>query len=53
MCVVAELRAVDVRSSHQYEDEIGNALSENGLFIVKMEFSVQTGLNHLQLPAIE
>jgi hypothetical protein len=28
-----EPRAVDVRSSHQFEDEIGAASSENGLFI--------------------
>jgi hypothetical protein len=44
MCVVAELLAVDVRSSHQFEEEIGAASSENGLFIAKMEFSVWTGL---------
>jgi hypothetical protein len=44
MCVIAELRAVEVRSSHQFEEEIGAAASENGLFIAKMEFSVQTGL---------
>jgi len=42
MRVVAELRAVDVISSHQYEEEIGAASSENGLFIAKMEFSVRT-----------
>jgi hypothetical protein len=42
MCVVAELRAVGVRSSHQFEEEIGAASSENGLFIAKMEFSVWT-----------
>jgi hypothetical protein len=42
MCVVAELRAIDLRSSHQFEEEIGAASSENGLFIAKMEFSVLT-----------
>jgi hypothetical protein len=36
MCVVAELRAVSMRSSHQFEEEIGAASSENGLFIAKM-----------------
>jgi hypothetical protein len=44
MCVVAELRAVDLSSSHQFEEEIGAASSENGLFIAKMEFSVRTGV---------
>jgi len=43
MRVVAEPRAVDVSSNHQFEKEIGAASSENGLFIAKMEFSVQTG----------
>ncbi len=42
MCVVAELRGVDVISSHQFEEEIGAASSENGLLIAKMEFSVRT-----------
>jgi hypothetical protein len=42
MCVVAELRAVDVSLSYQFEEEIGNASSDNGLFIAKMEFSVRT-----------
>jgi hypothetical protein len=41
-CVVADLRAVDVISSHQFEEEIGAASSENGLFIAKMKFSVWT-----------
>src|SRR6266540_3752768 len=41
MCVVAELRGVDVISSHQFEEEIGAASSENGLLIAKMEFSVR------------
>ncbi len=41
-CVVAALCAVDLRSSHQFEDEICNASSENGLFFPKMEFSVWT-----------
>jgi hypothetical protein len=36
MCVVAELRAVDLILSHQFEEEIGAASSENGLFIAKM-----------------
>jgi hypothetical protein len=45
MCVVAELRAVDLRSSHQFEEEIGAAPSENGLFIAKMEFSLWTAIN--------
>jgi hypothetical protein len=35
-------RAVDVSSSHQLEEEIGDASSENGLFMAKMEFSVRT-----------
>src|SRR5262249_61906496 len=43
MWVVAEPRADDVRSSHQFEEEIGAASSENGLLIAEMEFSVQTG----------
>jgi hypothetical protein len=34
---------VDVISSHQLEEEIGAASSENGLFIAKMEFSVWAG----------
>src|SRR5262245_18755307 len=50
MCVVADLCAVDLRSSHQLEDEIGAASSENGLFIAKMEFSVRTGGNVTSLP---
>jgi hypothetical protein len=33
-----------VISSHQFEEEIGAASSENGLFIAKMLFSVRTGL---------
>jgi hypothetical protein len=41
-------------SSHQFEEDIGDASSENGLFIAKMDFSVRTvveiaevgGLNH-------
>ncbi len=37
-------RAVDVSSSCQFEEEIGAALSENGLFTAMMEFSVQTSL---------
>jgi hypothetical protein len=36
MRVVADLCAVDMRSSHRFEDEIGAASSENGLFIAKM-----------------
>jgi len=43
MRIVAGLRAVDVSSSHQFEEEIGAASSKNGLFIAKMEFSVRTG----------
>jgi hypothetical protein len=42
MCVVTEARAVDVSSSHQFEEEIGDASLEYGLFIAKMKFSVQT-----------
>jgi hypothetical protein len=42
MCVVAELHAVDVISSHQFEEEIGAAASENRLFIAKMELSIRT-----------
>jgi hypothetical protein len=36
MCVVAEPGAVDLISSHQFEEEIGASSSENGLFIAKM-----------------
>jgi uncharacterized protein YndB with AHSA1/START domain len=32
-----------VRSSHQFDEDIGAASSENGLFLAKMEFSVMTG----------
>jgi hypothetical protein len=35
-------RAVDVSSSHQFEEEIGDASSEKGLFMAKMGFSVRT-----------
>jgi hypothetical protein len=42
MCNATELRAVDLSSSHQFEEVIGAASSENGLFIAKMEFSIQT-----------
>src|SRR5262249_20262133 len=42
VCTAAELRAVDLSSSHQFEEEIGTSSSENGLFIPKMEFSVRT-----------
>jgi len=38
-----KLHGVAVRSSHQFEEEIGAASSENGLFIAKMKFSVRTG----------
>jgi hypothetical protein len=44
MRIVAALRAVDLSSSHQFEEEIGAASSENGLFIAKMEFPVRTAL---------
>jgi hypothetical protein len=40
--LLPKLRAVDVRSSHQFEEEIGAASSENGFFIAKIEFSVRT-----------
>jgi len=42
MRLVVELRAVEVSSSHQFEEEVGAASSENGLFIAKMEFSLWT-----------
>jgi hypothetical protein len=42
MRIVAELRAVEERSSHEFEEVIGNASSENWLFIAKIEFSVRT-----------
>src|SRR5262249_23600966 len=42
MRIAAELRAVDMSSSHQFEEEIGASSSENRLFIPKMEFSVRT-----------
>jgi hypothetical protein len=44
MCVIAEPRAVGVRSSYQFDEEIGAASAENGLFIAKMEFSVRTAV---------
>jgi len=34
--------ASNLVESHQFEEEIGVASSENGLFIAKMEFSVRT-----------
>jgi hypothetical protein len=37
---IAELRAIDLRSSHQFEEEIGNASSANGLLFHKTEFSM-------------
>jgi hypothetical protein len=37
-----KLRAVDLITSHQFEEEIGDASSESGLFVTKMEFSVLT-----------
>jgi len=43
MRIAAELRDVDVGSSHQFEEEIGASSSENGLFIAKMEISVRIG----------
>ena len=42
MRIVAGPRAVDLSSSHQFDGEIGDASSENGLFMAKMEFSVRT-----------
>src|SRR5262249_577197 len=50
MCIAAELRAVDLSSSHQFDEEIGAASSENGFFIPKMEFSVRTRCRHAGLP---
>jgi hypothetical protein len=44
MRIAAELHAIDLRSSHQFEEEIGAASLENGLFIAKMGFSIRTGL---------
>jgi len=38
-----ELRAIDLRSSHQFEEEIGAASSENLVLIHKTEFSIRTG----------
>jgi hypothetical protein len=32
-------RADDMNSSHQFEEEIGAASSEDGVFIAKMEFA--------------
>jgi hypothetical protein len=40
--LMPKLRAVDLITSHQFEEEIGDASSENGLFVTKMEFSVLT-----------
>jgi hypothetical protein len=42
MRIVTKLRAVEVISRHQFEQEIGAASSENGFFITKMEFSART-----------
>jgi hypothetical protein len=42
MRIAAELHAIDLRSSHQFEEEIGAASLENGLFIAKMGFSIRT-----------
>src|SRR5215831_14347962 len=44
MRIAAEQRAVDLSSSHQFEEEIGASSSENRLIIPKMEFSVRTGV---------
>jgi hypothetical protein len=41
---IAELRAIYLRSSQQFEEEIGNASSANGLLFHKTEFSVWTGI---------
>jgi hypothetical protein len=43
---IAELRAIDLRSSHQFEEEIGNASSANRLLFHKTEFSVWTAPEH-------
>src|SRR5262249_44752100 len=37
-----ELSAIDLRSSHQFEEEIGAASSENLVLIHKTEFSIRT-----------
>jgi hypothetical protein len=42
---IAELRAIDLRSSHQFEEEIGNASSANRLLFHKTEFSVWTAIS--------
>jgi hypothetical protein len=42
--LLPKLRAADLVSIHQSEEEIGAASSENGLFIAKMEFSVRTAV---------
>jgi len=46
-------RADDMISSHQFEEEIGDASSENGLFIAKMEFSVQTACGRIAAESAE
>jgi hypothetical protein len=51
MCNATEMRAVDLSSSHQFEEVIGAASSENWLFIPQMEFSVQTGLLATRSPS--
>ena len=43
MRVATELRAIDLRPSHQFEDEIAAASSENLVLINKTEFSIRTG----------
>jgi hypothetical protein len=45
MCIAAELRAVDLSSSHQFEEEIGDSSSENRLFIPRIEYSMRTGVD--------
>jgi hypothetical protein len=44
MRIAAELRAVEMSSGHQFEEEIGASSSESVLFIAKMEFSVRTAV---------
>jgi hypothetical protein len=51
MRVAAELRAIDLRSSHQFEEEIGAASSENLVLTHKTEFSIRTASFLQQNPA--
>ena len=50
---IAELRAIYLKSSHQFEEEIGNASSANGPLFHKTEFSVWTGIPFFPLESYD